>query len=110
MRKPVRQLLALLLLLLFAEKAGVRLWLHDYLHVNAASQRFLEDGTGAPKIQSISCDCLDDFSMPMTEAEAAILPQPVIRQHVVFKVQYNSPLFAVQIYSGLLRAPPAFPA
>ncbi len=106
MRKPVKQLLALLLLLIFAEKAGLRLWLHDYLHTNAVLQAAEKNDHHSTKIIAVSCDCLDDFAIPMTETEVSALPLPVIQTHIPLEIYYNSPLYVTQIYSGLLRAPP----
>ncbi len=109
MRKSVRQLLALFLLLLFVEKAGLRLWLHDYLHTTAAgtSQFSQKADHYASGVQTVTCDCLDDFTIPMTGTALYLLPDPVIQVYRFLRTDYTSPLYASQIYSGLLRAPPA---
>jgi hypothetical protein len=55
---------AFFILLVFAQKSGAGLLLHDVLHTSQASNEF--PGKEAKEI-SLACSCIDDFLMPFAE-------------------------------------------
>jgi hypothetical protein len=60
---------AFFLLLIFSQKSGAGLLLHNALHSNQAAK----DIPGNTKEISLACSCIDDFLMPFAEpAEPAV--------------------------------------
>jgi hypothetical protein len=53
-----------------------------------------------------SCDCIDDFLMPLDRSAVIELPPPVRRIHVV-ATAYVPPFSAPEEYFSSLRGPPA---
>jgi hypothetical protein len=79
-RKPITKIVAALLLLLFSQKIGVGLYLHNALHVKSCDQTTLPDqGRGLAK----ACHCIDDFSVPFDEV-SIVLDLSVPFQHKSF--------------------------
>jgi hypothetical protein len=61
-----------LLLLVFSQKSGAGLLLHNVLHTTQAAN----DASGKPadsKEISFSCNCIDDFLMPFAEPDEPVI-------------------------------------
>lgn len=77
-RRFISQCAVVALLLVFSQKVGAGLFLHNLLHTqdtSLAAQPSKQDGK--TKEISFACNCIDDFLMPFTEAEEISLPVPV---------------------------------
>lgn len=97
---------AFLLLLVFTQKSGAGLLLHNALHTTQAT----DEAKGKPadsKEISFSCNCIDDFLMPFAEPD-----EPVVA--MVFE-SYETPVFffdsAIPFRESVhasLRGPPSY--
>jgi hypothetical protein len=101
MRKCNLSIIALLLLLAFTQKLGLRLLLHNKYH-SAAKQT---NGDGTAAYYQVQCDCLDEALMPLSKAETVDLPAP-LENHIILHSNYGTRLSsAVKIFHAL-RGPP----
>jgi hypothetical protein len=95
---------AIILLLVFSQKIGIGLYLHNWLHVSNYKQSSQSHGTN---VAGYGCTCVDDFSMPFTEnlepVGQTIYP---IEVEFVSSHKFLIPLSATLFYS--LRGPPFF--
>lgn len=107
MRGFTRKILAILLLFLFVEKVGLRLFLHTRIHQdNVVNSK--QKNTTKQSISQQDCGCLDDFLIPLTQVEETGLPSPTITYiHTVSSYRYIS-IYTSPNYSSWLRGPPAF--
>src|SRR5678815_1310103 len=94
--------LAILLLLVFCQKIGGGLYLHNWLHANACKQY---SHTGSETVSGYNCSCIDDFSMPFSDNEEKT-PQLVIPIKTEFTPSYNSLIPFSSTFFHSLRAPP----
>ncbi|MEO7984749.1 MAG: hypothetical protein ABI688_11780 [Bacteroidota bacterium] len=97
---------AFILLLVFSQKAGAGLLLHNLFHTNSAERNIPghenKDDTNA----NYNCSCVDDFLMPFAGAEEPIFSQPLSSIEIPFlffadKIPFHTPVFS------FLRGPPA---
>jgi len=101
MRKHNLQIIALLLLLVFTQKLGLRVLLHNKFH---SAVKSADSGSTASYYQ-VQCDCLDEALMPLAKAEPCLIPMPA-EGYLETYTSYNLSLFsALKIYRSL-RAPP----
>ena len=108
MREFSRKIIAILLLFLFVEKVGLRLFLHNRLHqstISAVSSK--QKNTPKQSISQQDCGCLDDFFIPLSQTEEAALPLPNIAYiDTIASFKYDciqpSPTYSIQ-----LRGPPS---
>ena len=102
--RPTLKCFAIVLLLLFCQKVGGGLYLHNWLHANACKQ--ISD-TNGEVVSGYNCSCIDDFSMPFAES-AKPLVQKISPEHIEFTSSYkflipfSAPSFHLQ------RGPPFF--
>jgi hypothetical protein len=96
--------IAILLLLVFSQKIGLGIHLHNWLHINNC-----KPSSSQPAANTISynCNCIDDFSMPFAEpaTEVATIISIPHQSFISFYIQPLSIFFPV--YNSL-RAPPVF--
>jgi hypothetical protein len=102
--RPTLKCFAIVLLLLFCQKVGGGLYLHNWLHATACKQ---SSPVQEQVVSGYNCSCIDDFSMPFAgNAEKASQPVPSIKTE--FTVSYKSLIpFSTTFYHSL-RAPPFF--
>ena len=94
---------AVLLLLVFTQKAGLRLWMHNWFHESKTAQS--QSTAGTENLQ-LKCDCFDDAMMPLLESPQFVVPEPV-RQFATLTVDRPSPIpDAIKVYYSL-KGPPA---
>ena len=99
----IRKSVAIILLLLFAQKIGVELYLHDWLHTNKCHQSLPR--TPVKNVVGYSCNCIDDFSMPLAAPVAEIIISvPIVYQD--FVSLYVQPVHTFLHVFNPLRAPP----
>ena len=94
---------AILLLLVFCQKVGGGLYLHNWLHANACKQ-FAH--TKGEVVSAYNCSCIDDFSMPFAE-DAEKLSQPLPSVETEFTPSYISLISFSATFYHSLRAPPS---
>ena len=99
----ITKLTALLLMLVFSQKMGMSLYLHNWLH--APKQHSTSSTPLSGQEIQFACGCINDFNLPFTETTVPALEVPVI---TVTRPQ-GAPVFtipAVFKYFHSLRAPP----
>jgi hypothetical protein len=103
MRNGNLRIIALLLLLAFTQKLGLRVLLHNKYHAAA-----IHENTGHTTANNfqIQCDCLDEALAPLTRAEAVALNVPET-PHTALQANYKAPVASVIKIFRSLRAPPA---
>ena len=93
----------LALILVFSQKMGMSLFLHNWLH--AASQHSASSKPISSQEIQFACGCINDFNLPLTETSLPEIQAPVVIVHQ----QHAEPVFtitAVSKYFHSLRAPP----
>jgi hypothetical protein len=94
--------LAIVLLLVFCQKVGGGLYLHNWLHSNTCKQ---SSHTTGDVISGYNCSCIDDFSMPFAD-DAEKPSQPGISIKTEFNPSHNSSIPFSSTFFHSLRAPP----
>jgi hypothetical protein len=107
MRTPAKKIIAILLLFLFIEKAGVRLWIHTHYHINTAWQAPSKNKVPLQTVSKEDCDCLDDFFIPLTFTNEISVSVPAIDYCDQFNIYYKSFISSLTLFSVQLRGPPA---
>jgi hypothetical protein len=101
----ITKLTTLVLILVFSQKMGMGLYLHNWLH---ASTQHTSTSSSKPytgqEIQ-FACGCINDFNLPLTETTIPELQAPVVTVHKPHAEPVYS-LPAVYKYFHSLRAPP----
>jgi len=96
------RIVAVVLLLVFSQKAGLRLWMHHWFHENKTAQNQSVPGSGHLQLK---CDCFDDAMMPLLESPLFIVPVPV-RQYTTLTVARHSPIRSADKVYYSLKGPP----
>ncbi|MEO5563386.1 MAG: hypothetical protein ABIR18_08125 [Chitinophagaceae bacterium] len=82
-RSFILRFAAFLLLLIFTQKMGGSLLLHNLLHISANVPAKQSDNSN--KEIKYACNCIDDFLMPFVEAD-----EPVISSVVTVSIVVNT--------------------
>ena len=108
MQKINVRIVSLLLILVFFQKLGVELWVHDWLHGNATTHSVVPAEKGKPVVQQhhIICNCLEDAMMPLVQTDPIQYDPVPVRLTDVFLTHYSSYLSGKKEFSSL-RGPPA---
>jgi hypothetical protein len=103
MRRLHPKIIALVLLLVFSQKMGLRLWMHHWIHESRSLQ-----GSTVPNAASIhlKCDCMDDAMMPLLGSSPIALNVPV-QKAIVLPGAYLPPFSAAEKLFYSLKGPPA---
>ena len=99
----ITKLTTLVLILVFSQKMGMSLYLHNWLH--ASQQHTSPSKPVSDQEIQFACSCINDFNLPFTETIVPELQAPVI---IVYK-PHTEPVYsfpAVTRYFRSLRAPP----
>ena len=106
-RKLILQCASFLLLLVFSQKVGGGLFLHNLLHSQDTSRPFqpVKQDRNAKEI-SFACNCIDDFLMPFTETEDVLLRQP-FTGHSLPRTYFVTGTFFRPVIAANLRGPPS---
>jgi hypothetical protein len=102
MRKRNLHIIALLLILAFTQKLGLRVLLHNKYH---AAIKLDNTGSTASYYQ-VQCDCIDEALTPFYKAPDVLVPQPEKSYLVLQGTVRISLSSAIKIYRSL-RAPPS---
>jgi hypothetical protein len=107
-RRLILQCASFLLLLVFSQKMGAGLFLHNLLHSQDEAQPFQSPKQNDANSKSISfaCNCIDDFLIPFQGAEEIILPQPLLT-HIESPVYFDAGVVPGPSVTADLRGPPA---
>jgi hypothetical protein len=97
------RIIAVLLLLVFSQKAGLRLWMHHWFHENKTAQNQSVPRSGHLLLK---CDCFDDAMMPLMESPVFVIPVPVL-QYTTLTVARHSPILSAGKVYYSLKGPPA---
>ena len=97
---------AFLLILVFSQKAGAGLLLHNLLHKTTTDSKIPGQENGKSNELSFNCNCIDDFLIPFAEAEEPVCSELVL-SHVVPFIFFDDYIpFHTTVFSPL-RGPPA---
>jgi len=94
------------LLLVFSQKVGADLFLHNLFHGQDLSRSSLPSQKEDAKGISFACNCIDDFLMPFTETEEIVLPTPVTEYQTPTSF-FRTGISFRPVISSALRGPPA---
>lgn len=98
---------ALVLILVFSQKTGAGLFLHNLLHTPAAAAKTPANPDENNREVSFACNCIDDFLMPFTEAGEPVYTPPVTAHGIPVVFFHDLIPFSSPDFSSL-RGPPAF--
>ncbi len=99
----ITKLTTLALILVFSQKMGMSLFLHNWLH-GSKQHAASSNPTSSQELQ-LACGCINDFNLPLTETSIPEIQAPV---SIVHK-PHTDPVFvipAVSKYFHSLRGPP----
>jgi hypothetical protein len=99
----ITKLTTLLLILVFSQKMGMSLYLHNWLH--AAKQHNSSSNPVSGQEIQFACGCINDFNLPLTETTIPVLQVPV----TTVNIPQAAPVFSIPTvfkYFHSLRAPP----
>jgi hypothetical protein len=103
MRRMPPKIVALILLLVFSQKMGLRLWMHHWVH----ESRSLHSST-VPNAAGLhlKCDCIDDAMMPLVGSSLIALDVPT-RKAIVLPAAWLPPFSAAEKLFFSLKGPPS---
>jgi hypothetical protein len=84
MQKLNARIVSFFLILIFFQKMGLELWLHNWLHEATVTRSVSSAPKGKASLQHqrVRCNCVDDALSPLMEADVADFdapPQPFMR-------------------------------
>lgn len=100
----ITKLTTLVLILVFSQKMGMSLYLHNWLHSASQHTTSSSKPISSEEIQ-FACGCVNDFNLPFTETTVPELQVPEITVHT----RHAEPVYSFQAvtqYFRSLRAPP----
>jgi hypothetical protein len=103
MRKGNLRLISFLLILVFSQKLGLRLWLHNWVHGNTRIVQLSDIAQLTDNGKK--CACIEDLMMPMAGAHFIEWSAPV-SHYLVFIASIPSLHLASARISPSLRGPP----
>jgi len=99
----ISNFVAIILLVALSQKVGFGIFYHNWQHTKNCSTELPASSTS---LNSINCNCIDDFSMPFTETdEQVVFSAPVFLQEFVSLPVVS--VFTTFRFFNSLRAPPA---
>jgi hypothetical protein len=102
MLRKYSRTVAVLLLLVFCQKAGLRMWMHHWFHESRVAHDSPAHGSENLKLK---CDCFDDAMMPLLESPLIIFPAPV-RQLITLTINRHSSIVSTDDVYYSLKGPP----
>jgi hypothetical protein len=100
----IKNVWVVLLMLIFSQKMGMGLYLHNWLH--ASKQHATNGNPASGEEVKFACGCINDFTLPFTETPALQVPAPPISVYL----PQAAPVYSLPVvykYYHSLRAPPA---
>ncbi len=107
MQKLNVRIVSVLLILVFVQKLGGEMWLHNWLHEANRSHSVASAGKGKPVIQKhqLICNCYEDVMMPLIESDVVHYDQFTPYLTAVILTHYTAFLSGDKKFSSL-RGPP----
>ena len=102
MRSRYSKTIAVLLLLVFSQKAGLRLWMHHWLH---ESKSITATATPDSDKLHLACDCFNQLLVPLQETSIFILTIPVQKATELGSAPQSSTPDTEEVYYSL-KGPP----
>ena len=104
MLRKYSRTIAMLLLLVFSQKAGLRMWMHNWLHESKVAQN------RPPRLGNLrlKCNCFDDAMMPLLVSALIVVPEP-IRQFTTLTINRHCPILSADRVFYSLKGPPIRP-
>ncbi|HUP11465.1 MAG TPA: hypothetical protein VM187_04620 [Niastella sp.] len=101
----ITKLTTLVLILVFSQKMGMSLYLHNWLHTSNQQHTTSPSKPISGQEIQFACGCINDFNLPFTETAVPELQKPVI---VVHKPNTERVYWFLTVskYFRSLRAPP----
>ncbi|WP_188930837.1 hypothetical protein [Puia dinghuensis] len=96
--------IAVLLLLVFSQKAGLRLWMHHWLHASKTISSYATPGSD--KIQ-LACDCFEDAMLPLQKTAIFTLTVPTQKATELGSAPQSPTPDTEAIYYSLKGPPPS---
>ncbi len=103
MRRLHPKIIALVLLLVFTQKMGLRLWMHAWVHESRVPQSTTVPNAAALHLK---CDCIDDAMMPLVASPMIALEVPM-QEAVSMPAAYLPPFSDAGNLFFSLKGPPA---
>jgi hypothetical protein len=100
----IKKIITLLLILVFSQKMGLGLYLHNWLHANKSHATASTPLTNEEL--KYACSCISDFTAPLAETAVLELPEPLYTIYV----PVGAPVITLPVvykYFHSLRGPPA---
>ena len=109
MRRANLRLISFALILIFTQKLGLGLWLHNWLHEPPVkhSLAFTNNRGLCVELQSAKCNCIDDALMPLIHSNPFIYQAHQKHLAAVLLTRYSSPGSLNDKSSPALRGPPS---
>lgn len=104
-RPLISRCIAFFLLLVFIQKAGAGLFVHNIIHQTGSTKNSGLPSNEKNKEAGYSCSCIDDFMMPFAEADPISIPAPAISTLTYFIAPADAAVFSATVHS-FLRGPP----
>ena len=107
-RKANLQVISFVLILIFTQKLGLGLWLHNWLHEPPAKHALVTKHGHAPYVegQPAKCNCIDDALMPLINSHPLIYPAHQKHLAALLFARYSSHGSRNDKTSPALRGPP----
>jgi hypothetical protein len=108
MQKLNIRIVSFFLILIFCQKMGLELWLHNWLHETTVTTAIgsAPKGKASLQHQRVRCNCIDDALSPLMEADVVDYDAPPQLPMRLVPTVYISWLSADGEFSSL-RGPPA---
>lgn len=105
-RPFILRLAAFFLIIVFSQKAGTGLFLHNWLHTSNSRTASSPDENKQGNEINYSCSCIDDFLLPFDEAVEPVYTPFVSVPETPVSFYYNeTPFHSPEL--SFLRGPPA---
>jgi hypothetical protein len=108
MRKANLRVISLVLILIFTQKLGLGLWLHNWLHEPRSSQSTTIRNNAGPFVElpPVKCNCIEDAIMPLVESKPFVYLAYQQYLLVLHGNAYSDVLSQEKVFSAL-RGPPS---
>lgn len=104
-RPLILRLAAFFLILLFSQKAGTGLFLHNWLHTSSIKTELPGENKQGNEV-NYSCSCIDDFLTPFDEVAEPVYSPAISPLESPFSFYTNETPFHNPVLA-FLRGPPA---
>jgi hypothetical protein len=97
---------AVLFILVFSQKSGAGLFLHNFLHTKHTAKGIPDKQHDNSKELGYSCTCMDDFLVPFDGSEELVYSPP-LTIHIIPETFFQNRIPFYSSFISYLRGPPA---